>query len=179
MPITGPDGKPYKASGTLQQYDPQNSQHALYNFWDAQLIRQFGSPIYYYETFIPSGTIDKVYAEARGKLFSEHPTELWATYDPEASQNYMNQYGIDGLNDIVLECNAQEVIKLIGHQPAIGSRIYTPHLGENWRIVQRNLGEFKQWGALRLYIICSRFQESSTTANGRVTANNPNIPKAI
>lgn len=179
MAILNNQGQPYKTSGQLQFYNPNDPQHALNNLYDRDAVRQGGSPLYYYEVFIPTGEIDKTYIESRGKLYSEHPVEIWGLYDPEASQNYMNAWGIDGMGDAIFECNRQDVLNRVGHMPKIGSRIHTPHLGENWKVVQRNLGEFKQWGALRLFIICQKFQETSTTSEGRVTANSPNVPGAI
>lgn len=179
MALLTPDGKPYTASGSLQQYDPDSPQHALFNLWDEEAIRQGGTPVYYFPVFIPTGEIDKFYMEARGKLFSPNPIELWATYDPVPAQNYMNAFGIDSLNELVLELNVKAVLKAVGHMPKVGSRIYTPHLGDNWEIIQRNLGEFKMWGALRLQLIVRQFQESVTTSNGQVTEKNPNIKKAI
>lgn len=174
-----PDGKPYTTSGSLQQYDPSNPQLKLFNLWDEDAIRMGGSPIYYYEVFIPTGEIDPTYLEARGKIYSNHPVELWAVYEPVPAQNLMNVFGFDSRNEVIFECNAQAVLKAIGHMPKIGSRIYTPHLGENWRVVQRNLGEFKMWGALRVQLIAQQFQETVTTSEGRVTESKPNIPRAI
>ncbi len=179
MALLTPDGKPYRASGSLQQYDPANPQIALFNLWDEDAIRIGGTPVYYYEQFIPTGEIDPDYFEARGKLYSNHPIELWALYEPLASQNYQNQFGITSMNDIQLECNYQAVLRAIGHPPKVGSRVYTPHLGENWEIVQNNLEEFKLWTALRLKIVCKQFQESVTTSSGRVTEKSPNVPKAL
>lgn len=174
-----PDGKPYTTSGSLQQYDPSNPQLKLFNLWDEDAIRMGGSPIYYYEVFIAAGEIDPTYLEARGKIYSNHPVELWAVYEPIPAQNLMNVFGFDSRNEVIFECNAQAVLKAIGHMPKIGSRIYTPHLGENWRVVQRNLGEFKMWGALRVQLIAQQFQETVTTSEGRVTESKPNIPRAI
>lgn len=179
MTLLDHNGKPYKAAGTSQQFDPTNPQHMLFNLYDEDALKIGGSPIYYYELFIPVGEIDKDYWEARGSFFSEFPVELWANYDPLAAQNYMSVFGIDSPNEIIFELNVKATLKKLGHMPKIGSRIYTPHLGENWEIIQRNLGEFKMWGALRVQLICRQFQESTTRQNGKVTANNPNIKKAL
>ena len=173
------DGKPYVTKGCSQNYDPTNKQHDLFNQWDAESIKLGGSPIYYYEVFIPTGEIDKDYWEARGKIYSNQPVELWALYEPTPAQNYMSAFGIDSMNEVVFELNVKSVLKTLGHMPKIGSRIYTPHLGENWEIVQRNLGEFKMWGVLRLQIISRQFQETVTTQKGRVTEKSPNVRKGI
>jgi hypothetical protein len=177
--MLNPDGTPYKTAGSLRQFDPNNPQHKLFNLWDQEAIQQGGSPIYYYEVFIAPGEIDPTCIEARGKIFSNHPVELWAVYEPVPAQNLMNVFGFDSANEMIFECNAQSVLRAIGHMPKIGSRIYTPHLGDNWKIVQRNLGEFKMWGALRVQLIAQQFQETATTSSGRVTESKPNIPKAI
>jgi hypothetical protein len=174
-----PDGKPYRTVGSLQQFDPDDTQHALFNLWDEEAIRQGGSPIYYYEKFISPDMIDPDYMEARGALFSPTPIELWATYDPQAAQNNMGVFGYDNLVEIPMELNAKATIRSVGHMPKLGSRIYTPHLGENWEIIQRNLGEFKLWGALRVTLICRVFQENLTQQGGRVTQNRPKIKKAL
>jgi len=174
-----PDGKPYRTAGTLTQFNPDDTQHLLFNVWDEDAIRQGGSPIYYYEKFISPAVIDPDYIEARGAIISEKPVELWAFYEPLAAQNAMGVFGFDSLNEVIFECNAKAVIKAIGHMPKLGSRIYTPHLGENWEIIQRNLGEFRMWGALRVQLIARQFQESVTMQGGRATQNKPNIKKAL
>lgn len=179
MTLLTPQGTPYKTAGILQSYDPTSPQLALFNLWDQEAIRMGGSPIYYYEAFIPTGEIDGDYFECRGKLYSNNPIELWALYEPVPAQNLMGQFGIDSMNEIVLELNVRSALKTIGHMPKESSRIYTPHLGENWEIIQRNLGEFKLWSVMRLQLICRQFQETFTTSSGRVTEKRPNMPTAI
>jgi hypothetical protein len=74
---------------------------------------------------------------------------------------------------MIFEMNYRETLQKIGHVPKIGSRIFTPHKSESWVIVQRNDGEFKMWGQLRLQLICQKFQES-TTDNSK-TIQQPNV----
>lgn len=175
MPIYNDDGTPYKLKGEIQQYNPQNPMFELFNQWDEEAIQRGGSPIYYHEVIIQPDMVDPIYLEARNKLFSEHPVQLWCNYEPISSQNYLNQFGIDSPDEIKFELNYRSALRKIGHPPKIGSRLFTPHLNENWVIVQRNLSEFKMWGALRLEIICMRFQETSTTSDGKATKKQPNI----
>lgn len=171
--IRNPDGSPYEVSGSIEQFDPDDPQHELFNLWDQEAIRQGGSPILYYEVVISPQMIDKQYMEARGKIFSQFPVQLYCSYDPKNAQNLVNAFGIDAPDELEIEFNYRDVLQKVGHPPKIGSRLYTPHLRENWVIIQRNLGEFKMWGALRLTIIAQRFQESTTTGEGKVTQKNP------
>jgi hypothetical protein len=173
MPIKNPDGTPYTVNGKIEQFDPENPMHELFNLWDQEAIRQGGTPILYYEVIITPQMIDKQYQEARGKLFSQFPVQLYCTYDPKNAQNLVNAFGIDAPDELEIEFNYRDVLQKLGHPPKVGSRLYTPHLRENWVIIQRNLGEFKLWGALRLTIIAQRFQESTTTGEGKVTQKNP------
>lgn len=163
------DGTPYCVNGSAQQFDPADPNLNLYDIWDQESIERGGIPIFYYEVFVQSNTVDKLYLEDRGKIFSQVPIKLWAFYEPSASQNYVNQFGIDAPDEQVFELNYRNTIKLVGHPPKIGSRIYTPHLRENWIVIQRNLAEFKHWGALRIQLISQKFQESATTGEGKVT----------
>lgn len=176
MGIKNPDGTPYNVTGSIEQFDANDPQHELFNLWDQEAIRQGGSPILYYEVIISPQMIDPIHLEARGKLFSQFPIQLYCSYDPKNSQNLVNAFGIDAPDELQIEFNYRDVLQKVGHPPKIGSRLYTPHLRENWEIVQRNLGEFKLWGALRLTIIAKRFQETTTTGEGKVTQKNP-IPK--
>lgn len=169
MSIKNLDGTPYVASGSVQQYDPSNPEHDLFNLWDEEIIRIGGSPIMYYEVFINTGDIDTVYNEARNKIFSNNPVQLYGLYEPIRSQNQMMAFGFDSPDQMMFELNYNAVLCTLGHMPKIGSRLYTPHLRENWEIVQLNRGEFKLWGALRLQIVAVRYQESVTTGEGRVT----------
>ena len=163
-------GKPYKAVGNLQQFDPENPEHCLFNLWDEEVIKIGGAPIYYYEVMIQIGSLDRLYREDRGKLWSPIPIQLWAIYEPIPPQNMVNPFGIDAPDEMIFELNYQAVLRDVGHPPKIGARIHTPHKREDWVVVQRNLGEYKMWGEIRLELICQRFQESVTTGEGKITS---------
>ena len=87
----------------------------------------------------------------------------------------MTAFGIDSTEEMTFELNYRATLREIGHPPKIGSILFTPHLRENWVIIQRNLNEFKLWTALRLELICQKFQESVTTGEGKVTQKQPNF----
>lgn len=159
----------------MQQFNPEANEHNLFNQWDQEIIQIGGSPIFYYEVLIQRQTIDPLWREDRGKIFATNPIQLYGLYDPIASQNYMSVMGVDAPDELQIEFNYKAVLKAIGHPPKIGSRIFTPHKRENWVVVQRNLGEFKLWGELRLFLIVQRFSESSTTGEGRVTQKQPDF----
>lgn len=172
--IRNQDGTPYTTLGELKSFRKNNSAHCLFDLWDAEAIKIGGSPIYYYECFIQEGTLDPLYLEDRGKIFSNHPIILYAMYEPRSSQNYMSTFGMDSPDvDMIFEINYSDALRRIGHPPKIGSRIHSPHLGEDWSIIQRNLSEFKLWGKFRLNLLCGRFQESITTGEGKVTSTKP------
>ena len=173
------NGQPYKLSGSLNTFDPTNPEQFLLNSFDSELIQIAGTPILYFEVFIQGQTIDPLYREDRGKLFSNNPVKLNGYYEPIPSQNYMNMFGIDAPDEVQFQFNYREVLKTLGHPPKIGSRLYTPHKGENWVIIQRNVGDFFLWGELRLTLITQRFQESITTGEGRVTQNTSAIQSKI
>lgn len=175
MTLRNQDGTPYTLRGSVQQYDPLDRTHDLFNLWDQEAILRGGSPIFYHEVIIGQNMIDPLYNEARNKLFSNHPVQLWCTYEPIPSQNMLNNFGIDAPDEITFELNYRAVLRAVGHPPKIGSRLFTPHLRENWEIIQRNLGEFKLWGALRLELICRRFQENLVTGDGKVTQKQPDV----
>lgn len=170
------DGTPYQLSGTLQQYDPNNPDINLLSQYNQEVILIGGSPILYYELLIQiNNTVDLLYREDRGKIWNPNAVQLFAYYEPVPSQNYLNSFGIDAPDEVQFELSYSAVLKTLGHMPKIGSRLYTPHLGENWVIVQRNLAEFRLWSAFKLLLICQRFQESVTTNEGKVTQRPPDI----
>lgn len=171
------NGTPYKLTGSLDIYDPTNPEQFLLNSFDAEIVQIAGTPILYFEVFIQNQTID-FYREDRGKIWSNNPVTLNGYYEPIPSQNYMNMFGIDAPDEIQFQFNYRAVLKAIGHPPKIGSRLYTPHKGENWVVVQRNVGDFFLWGELRLTLITQRFQESVTTGEGAVSQPNTIIPTA-
>lgn len=170
------DGTPYKLSGSLNTFDPLSPEHFLLNSFDSEIVQIAGSPILYYEVFIQNQTIDPLYREDRGKLWSNKPVILNGYYEPIASQNYLNMFGIDAPDEIQFQFNYRAVLQALGHPPKIGSRLYTPQKGENWVIVQRNVGDFFLWGELRLTLITQRFQESVSTGEGNVSQQNISIP---
>ncbi len=175
MTILNPDGSKFLPVGSLTQFDPESPDHCLFNQWDAESIEIGGTPLFYHEVFINVSTLDPIYREDRGKIYSTHPVQLFGLYEPIPSQNYQNMFGIDGIDEMEFEFNYQAVLAAIGHPPKVGSRIYSPHLRENWKITQRSLEEHKLWGAIRLKVFCGRFQESSTTGEGRVTQKEPDF----
>lgn len=175
MTLRDANGRPYKASGSMQQFDPENQEHCLFNDWDEEIIRISGSPIFYYEVFIQIGSLDQLYREDRGKLWSNFPIQLWALYEPVPAQNYQNVFGIDAPDEMIFELNFRATMRDIGHMPKIGSRIFTPHKRENWVVIQDNVGEHKMWGQVRLQLLCQRFQESVTTGEGKVTQQEPDF----
>ena len=169
------DGTPYKVVGSMQQFDPGNPEQNLFNQWDEEIIEMSGSPIFYYEVFIQSQTIDPLHREDRGKLWSPIPVQLWAYYDPVEQQNFQGTFGIDSEDDVTFELNYRAVLNTLGHPPKVGSRIYTPQKRENWEIIQRKVGEFKLWGELRLKLLCTRFQEDVATGEGQVKQATPDF----
>lgn len=173
--IRKPDGTPYCVTGSYQQFDAKDPQFSLYDSWDEEAIKRGGIPVFYYEVFIQNSTVDPLYLEDRGKLFSQTPVRLWCYYEPNSTQNYINQFGIDAPDEQIFELNYRSVLRDVGHPPKIGSRLYTPHLQENWVIIQRNITEFKQWGVLHLQLIAQRFQESTTTGEGKVASPKQNF----
>jgi hypothetical protein len=172
--LRNPDGTPYKLSD-YQLFDPCSSTNDLFQEWDAEVITQGGSPVFYYEVIIPSGTIDPVFREARNKLYSPIPVRLWSFYEPTPNQFYQDVYAIGSPDEQLFEFNKQSVIDSIGHMPKIGSRIFTPHRRENWMILDIKTGGFQAWGELRLQLICERFKETVTTNEGQVTQRQPDF----
>lgn len=176
MAIKNPDGTPYNVTGSVNTFDPESPVHELFNTWDQELIEWGGSPIFYYELFIQFQTLDKLYLEDRGKLWSPVPVQLIAIYEPIPSTKDQGLFGIDSPDEMVFMLNYESVLESLGGSPPkIGSRIFTPHKRENWVVVQRNVGDFHLWGEVRLELICSRFQESLTTGEGEVTQTQPDF----
>lgn len=173
MAIYRPDGTIYQPVGSMRQFNPDSPDHDILNRWDEEAIKISGTPLFYYEVFIQEQTIDPLYVEDRGKLWSSNPIVLYAYYDPIPSQNDQTEWGIDSPDEIIFQVNYRATLREIGHPPKIGSRFFTPHLSENWVLIQRNLGQFHKWGAIRLELICQRFQESTTTGEGKVTQKKP------
>ncbi len=167
--IRNSDGTPYTLDDCFRFYNDKDKAQELFDSWDSELIKIGGSPILYYEILIPPSTIDMIYWESRGKMWGP-PVQLFTTYEPIRSQNYQDMFGIDSPDQsISFELNNTETLNILGHHPKIGSRLYTPHKGEHWEIIQRNLDQFQNWGEVRLILICDRFQESLTTNDGKAT----------
>lgn len=165
--ILGKGGKPYNLTGSLQQFNPNSSAHELFNRYDQEIIQIGGTPLYYYEVLIQIQTVDPIYMEDRGKLFSTCPILIYGYYEPTQQQNMSGMFGIDTPDEeVIIECNYKAVLTAIGHPPKIGSRIFTPHRSENWIIIDTRLDQFKMWGALHLQIQCKKFQETTTTGEG-------------
>lgn len=175
MAIRNQDGSSFRVSGSLQQFDPENVEHDLFNVWDQEVIEIGGSPLYYYDVFINMNTVDRLYMEDRGKIFSQTPICIYGYYDPVPSHGYQSMFGMISQDEIMFEFNYKHVLQQIGHAPKVGARIYSPHKGENWMVTQRNVEVFKLWGELRLQVMCERFTETLTTGEGRVSQPVPDF----
>jgi hypothetical protein len=173
MTIYNKDGSLYSSTGSLRMFDPSSPEHDLFNSWDEEAIKIAGTPLFYYEVFIQQNTVDPIYVEDRGKLWSPNPIALYCYYEPIKSKNDLTNFGIDAPDEMIFELNYRAALRAIGHPPKIGSRVFSPHLSENWVVIQRNLAQFKKWGAIRLELICQRFQESVTTGEGGVSSQAP------
>lgn len=157
------DGSPYSPSGSLQQFNPHGAAHDLLIRYDEEMIRISGTPVYYYEVLIQEQTIDPIYMEDRGKLFSPYPIKLWAFYEPPQQANMSGIFAIDTPDEeIILELNYHAATRELGGIPKIGSRVYTPHRAENWIVIDYKLDQFKLWGVIRLLLHCKKFQETVT-----------------
>lgn len=174
--ILNNDGTPYQTKSSFALFDPNSRDHDLYNIWDQEAIQIGGSPIYYYEVFIQTHTVDPIYLEDRGKLFSPTPIQLYAFYEPAQQSSPSTLFGIDAPNEeVIFELNYRASLASVGHPLKRGSRIYTPHRGENWIIVDTRLNQFQLWGTLRLQLICAKYQESVTTGEGEITQAKPDF----
>lgn len=159
----------------MQQFDPNSAAHDLFNRYDEELIKISGSPIFYYEALIQLQTVDKMYMEDRGKLFSPNYKQTYAIYEPPDQQNMSTMFQIDSPEEeIILELNYRAFLRDVG-LPKLGSRVYTPHRGENWIVLDYRLGQFKLWGTLRLQLHCKHFQETTTTGEGNVSQARPDF----
>lgn len=163
MTIYRTDGSAYCPTGSLQQFDDKLPERDLLNTYDAETIRLGGSPLFYFELFIDINNIDPLYIESRAKIFSQNPIQLWCVYEPVPSQNMQTAFGLDSPDEMTFDLNYRETLAILGHPPKIGSRLRTPFLNEDWVIIERKLGEFKLYNALRLQLICQRFQEDSVS----------------
>lgn len=170
MAIYRPDGSVYSPKGSMQQFDPKGQSHDLFNRFNKEIIEIGGSPIFYFEMFVGKQNIDPIYVESRSKMWSQHPIELMAMYEPLSPQLAMTLFGPDAAsNTMVFYTNYQHFLDKVGHPPVVGSRIYTPQLKEHWEILDRRSGGYQNWGVVTLEIHCVRFQETSTQGEGRVT----------
>lgn len=176
MVLYNKDGTVYKPVGELSQLVPDSPSHELFDKWDQEIIRAGGTPLLYYEVFIPTNNVDPIYMESRDKLWSQQPIELWGVYDPIPSQLDQGLFGIDGPDTMIFYTNYKYTIDAVGHLPNVGARIFTPHLKENWEIVDRKLNDFHRWKVYRIEIHCQRFQESYTTGEGKVSQDDDPTP---
>jgi hypothetical protein len=166
MAIKNPDGSDYKLSGGVQQYKPNSSEMDLFNTWDQEMIRMTGMPVEYYEYMPQANTIDPVFLEDRGALWNQTPMCLMALYDRGPQMNHRDMFGYGGPDEVMFNMNLKYVMDTLGHLPRLGSRLFTPHLRENWKIDQLNVAEFQLWGRIRLQVMCKKWQENNVNPSG-------------
>lgn len=174
--IRNNNGTPYQLKSSMQQFDPGDPVFELFNQYDEEAIKISGTPVFYYEVLIQFQSMDRLYLEDRSKLFNPFSTQLYAFYEPPQQSNMSGLFSVDTPDEeILLELNYQAVLRDVGHPPKIGSRIFTPHRGENWIIIDRRLDQFKAWQAFRLILLCKKWQENSITGEGEVGQPQPDF----
>jgi hypothetical protein len=175
MAINNPDGTPYLPTGSMQQFDPENPEFDLFNVWDQEAIEIGGSPILYYEVSIQANTMDPLYLEDRGKLWSPKPICLYGFYDPNPNIHDSTVWGGDSPGELMLEFNYQYILEKLGHPPVVGSRMHTVHRKQNWVVRQNNVEEYKLWGQLRLQCMCAAWQSSLSDNSDISTQAKPDV----
>jgi hypothetical protein len=174
--IRNNNGTPYQLKSSLQQFDPGDPAFNLFNQYDEELIRISGTPVFYYEILIQFQSMDKLYLEDRSKLFHPNPIQLYSFYEPPQQSNMSGIFSVDTPDEeILMEFNYQAVLGQLNHPPKIGSRIFTPHRGENWIIIDRRLDGFKLWQAFHLVLLCKKWQDDAVTGAGEVGQPQPDF----
>ncbi len=177
MALYRENGTPYKLSGQYVQYNPCGPQNKLFSRWDEEIIRIGGSPILYYEVLIQFNTLDQLFLEDRGKLYSPCPIQLYAYYEPPDQLATSGIFGVDTPDmEVIFETNYDATERAIGHKPKIGSRIFSSHLCENWVIVDVRSAEYRGWGRLRMQLHCRKFQPNRTDGSDQMFKNPDNFP---
>lgn len=172
MGLRNLDGTTYEL-GKLRAYDPSNPAYDLFSEWDRQAILMGGSPIIYRKVIFSESQVDPVYQEVRSKMWDPYGVELYATFEPIPSSQAIGIGGIDSISDeIVFDCNYKEFLEKVG-LPTPGSVIHSVHLREDWELVQATLAEFKGWQAIRIQLVCKRFQGTATTPEWKAQRQMP------
>lgn len=181
MPLYNPNGTPYQLDSPFRMFDPCDPKNQLFSELDAEAIRIGGSPIDYFEVLIQPNTVDPLYLEDRGKLFSPCPVRLYAIYEPPDQVANSTLYGVDVPDsEAIFELNANATAAALGprgRQPKVGSLIYTQQFCEFWEIIDARQGEFRGWGALHYVLYCKKFQPNASDGTDRLLQTlRPNFP---
>jgi hypothetical protein len=135
---------------------------AIDGFW----IENAGHPIVVSGVFRPTNNnIDNIYCEDRDKIFESMHVTIYGFYDYPTT-SYCTTFGIDALNDLEVQLNAELLLKKLGKFPEIGTLLYIEQ--SNWLVINRSWVYNRFIGKYRISLICQRYQESVTTGKNGI-----------
>lgn len=159
------NGSPYKLTGNIKTFDPQNVDHDLVNSIDQEIICISGAPVEYYKVII-DGRVDELYLEQRQKMFLTKPFSLMAVYEPPPTEQNLGPWTIDSIEEILFNFNKKYFLDIVGERPREGSIVRTCDENIYWEIIQVNINTPNEdrmiWGKQRYTVFCRKYQASVT-----------------
>jgi len=143
----------------LNLFDQNNPDINLFNFVDEEHIRLSGSKMRIYKFFRDSN-YDDVYLEARNKVVSKTPIEVYGYYEPRVLEENLSEFGIELTDDQLFSFNKSYVERRLSRTLHPGDIIEPLFQDRKYEIFEVQEESFEIYGVYHLICHCRILRDS-------------------
>ena len=143
----------------LNLFDQNNPDINLFNLVDDENIRLSGSKLNIYKFFRDSN-YDEVYLEARNKVISKTPIEVYGFYEPKLLGENLSEFGIELTDDQMFSFNKSYVERKLSRSLHPGDVIEPLFQDRKYEVFEVQEESFEIYGVYHLICHCRLLRDS-------------------
>ena len=143
----------------LNLFDQSNPDIHLFNFVDEEHIRLSGSKMRIYK-FLRDSNYDEVYMEARNKVISKTPVEVYGFYEPRVLEENLSEFGIELTDDQLFSFNKSYIERKMSRTLHPGDIIEPVFQNRKYEIFEVQEESFEIYGVYHLICHCKILRDS-------------------
>ena len=143
----------------LNLFDQNNPDINLFNLVDDENIRLSGSKLNIYKFFRDSN-YDEVYLEARNKVISKTPIEVYGFYEPKLLEENLSEFGIELTDDQMFSFNKSYVERKLSRSLHPGDVIEPLFQDRKYEVFEVQEESFEIYGVYHLICHCKILRDS-------------------
>ena len=143
----------------LNLFDQNNPDINLFNLVDDENIRLSGSKLNIYKFFRDSN-YDEVYLEARNKVISKTPIEVYGFYEPKLLEENLSEFGIELTDDQMFSFNKSYVERKLSRSLHPGDVIEPLFQDRKYEVFEVQEESFEIYRVYHLICHCRLLRDS-------------------